>query len=102
MIDEPRRDTVLNDPDVQNSEQEDESSQAHEVAQEALNRGDRPRESAGSEHGGHSDPTQIIPDDAQDLVDLMTSMDHSGRIDMGAFDGEEPMDDEDGSTSEES
>jgi hypothetical protein len=27
----------------------------------------------------------------------MTDMDRSGRIDMAAFDGEEPMDDEDGS-----
>lgn len=101
MMDNPRDGTPgnrggLDEPDRDNAEQEDEGSQAHEVAQEALARGDRPRESAGSEHGP-GDPTQVIPDDAQDLVDIMTDMDHSGRIDMGAYEGEEPMDDEDGS-----
>jgi len=97
MIDKPRNTGGLDEPDRDNAEQDDEGAQAQEVAQEALMRGDRPRESAGSEHGGRSDPTQILPDDAQDLVDVMTDMDHSGRIDMGAYDGEEPMDDEDGS-----
>ena len=87
----------INDPDAQNAEQDDEASQAQEVAEEALFRGERPREGEESEHGGHSNPAQIIPDDAQDLVDHMNDMDRSGRIDMSAFDGEDNMDDEDGS-----
>ena len=91
----------INDPDRQNSEQDDSQSQAQTVAEEALARGDRPRESEGSTHGGHSDPTQIIPDDEQDLVDHMNDMVNSGRIDMDAFEGEpESMDDEDGSIPE--
>lgn len=87
----------INDPDTQNAEQEDAGTQAQTVADDALLRGVRPREGEGSEHGGHTDPTQLIPDDVQDVVDHMNDMDRSGRIDMDAFDGEENMDDEDGS-----
>ncbi len=98
---EPKPDPDFNDPDRENSEQDDSESQAQTVADEALARGDRPRESEGSTHGGHSNPAQIIPDDERDLVDHMNDMDRSGRIDMGAFDGEpESMDDEDGSIPE--
>ena len=85
------------DPDRENAEQDDSASQAQTVADEALFRGQRPRESEGSVHGGRTDPTQLIPDDVQDVVDHMNDMDRSGRIDMGAFDGEDNMDDEDGS-----
>ncbi|HEY1125449.1 MAG TPA: hypothetical protein VGE65_07430, partial [Sphingobium sp.] len=87
----------INDPDTQNAEQDDAETQAQTVADDALFRGIRPREGEGSEHGGRSNPAQIIPDDVQDVVDHMTDMDKSGRIDMSAFDGEEDMDDEDGS-----
>ncbi|MBO9582263.1 MAG: hypothetical protein J7498_15355 [Sphingobium sp.] len=85
------------DPDRQNVEQDDTASQAQTVADEALFRGERPREGEGNVHGGRPDPTRILPDDAQDVVDHMTDMDNSGRIDTDAFDGEENMDDEDGS-----
>jgi hypothetical protein len=86
----------INDPDAQNAEQDDESSQAQEVAEEAREGGYRRREGDGeTEHGGKTNPAQIIPDDAQDLVDIMEHMDSSGEIDMDAFEGEEPMDDED-------
>jgi len=101
MTDQPDpKSPDYNDPDAQNAEQDDEGSQAQDVAADALARGDRPREGAGSEHGGHTNPAQIIPDDVQDLVDHMEDMDRSGRIDMGAFDGEDNMDDEDGSIPE--
>ncbi|HWJ68651.1 MAG TPA: hypothetical protein VNS79_01165 [Sphingobium sp.] len=93
--------TDINDPDVQNAEQDDEGAQAQDVAEDALRQPWRRREGSGeSSHGGKTNPAQIIPDDAQDLVDHMTDMDRSGRIDMGAFDGEEDMDDEDGSIPE--
>lgn len=90
-------DADFNDPDRQNVEQDDTESQAQTVADEALFRGERPREGEGSVHGGRPDPTQILPDDAQDVVDHMIDMDNSGRIDMDAFAGEDNMDDEDGS-----
>ncbi len=89
-----------NDPDAQNSEQDDEGAQAQEVAEEALKQGYRAREGQGSEHGGKTNPGQVIPDDVQDVVDHMEDMDRSGRIDMDAFDGEDNMDDEDGSIPE--
>jgi hypothetical protein len=85
----------INDPDAQNAEQDDEAAQAQEVAEEALHGGYREhRGEGGSTHGGKTNPAQIIPDDAQDLVDIMEHMDSSGEIDMDAFEGEEDMDDE--------
>ena len=81
-----------------NAEQDEAGTQAQDVAEDARRqpyRGD-----VETEKGGKPDPAQIIPDDAQDLVDHMTDMERSGRIDMGAFDGEESMDDEDGSVPE--
>ncbi len=87
----------INDPDRQNAEQDESGTQAQDVAQEALEHPNSTREEEGTEHGGHADPTQIIPDDTQDLVDRMTGMNRSGHIDMDAFAGEENMDDEDGS-----
>lgn len=89
-----------NDPDAQNAEQDDGAVQAQQVAEEALREGYHHRESDGSEHGGRSNPAQIIPDDVQDVVDHMEDMERSGRIDMDAYDGEDNMDDEDGSIPE--
>ena len=86
---------ILNDPDLQNAEQDETGTQAQDVASDALR--EPWREEAGSEHGGRTNPAQLIPDDAQDLVDRMTDMERSGRIDMDAYEGEEPMDDEDDS-----
>jgi len=97
----PSRPPDINDPDAQNAEQDEEGTQAQDVAEDALNEPWRSRESGDeSSHGGKSNPAQIIPDDTQDVVDHMKDMDRSGRIDMDAFDGEENMDDEDGSTPE--
>ncbi len=84
-----------NDPDAQNSEQDEQGSQAQDVATDALTRGTDLSED--SERGGHPNPAQIIPDDTPDLVEKMNEMNSSGRIDMDAFEGEEMMDDEDGS-----
>ena len=87
----------INDPDSDNSEQNEQGTQAQDVASDALAnpyRGDDPLE---SEHGGRDDPARVMPIDAPDLVDRMKDMDRSGRIDMGAYEGEDNMDDEDGS-----
>jgi len=85
--------------DEDNSEQDESGSQAQDVAADALNNPSRIGD-VETEHGGKPDPYAILPDDSQDLVDHMTDMERSGRIDMGAFDGEDNMDDEDGSIPE--
>lgn len=91
----------INDPDAQNAEQDETGTQAQDIAEDALSEPWHPREGEGeSRHGGKTNPAQIIPDDVQDVVDHMKDMDRSGHIDMDAFDGEEPMDDEDGSIPE--
>lgn len=74
-----------------NREQRDEG-QAQDVATDArLRQTDLAQD---SEHGGKPNPAQVTPDDTPDLVDRMTEMDRSGRIDMDAYAGEEPGDDE--------
>ncbi|CAM5456052.1 hypothetical protein ACFSUK_23775 [Sphingobium scionense] len=81
------------DNSEENSEQADTGTQANDVADDALGRTSDLSEE--SEHGGRTNPAQIIPDDVPDLVDKMNEMNRSGRIDEGAFDGEPRMDDED-------
>lgn len=79
-------------PETHNSEQDDESSQAQTIADEA--RGRNP--------GDYGSPTESVKrkaplgdvDSTADLVDHMRDMEQSGRIDMGAYRGEESMDDE--------
>jgi hypothetical protein len=73
-------------PEAHNSEQDDEQAQAHTVADQAraLRKGD-PTASVKAPGGNN---------DVQDLVDHMRNMESSGRIDMGAFEGEPNMDDE--------
>lgn len=76
-------------------EQEDEDVQAQTVADDAIRgRANDQLAMEDSDHGGTTNPAQIIPDDAQDVVDHMQQMERSGRIDMGAFDGERSDDDE--------
>jgi hypothetical protein len=78
-------------PETFNDEQDDEAAQAQTVADEA--RGRNP--------GDYGSPTESIKvngsnydeDSTQDLVDRMRDMERSGRIDMGAFRGEDNMDD---------
>jgi len=98
MSKEPRHaPSGYNDPDRENAEQDESGSQAQDVAADALAHPAGTRLDEASEHGGKADPASLIPDDEQDLVDHMEDMLQSGRIDMDAFEGEEPMDDEDGS-----
>jgi hypothetical protein len=81
-------------PETHNSEQDDEQSQAQTIADDAI-RGLADRATGGQTgHGGHSNPAQVNPDDAQDVVDHMNQMDESGRIDMDAYRGERSDDDE--------
>lgn len=75
-----------------NKEQAEAGTQAQDVADDARARSTDLAEE--SEHGGRANPAQIIPDDVPDLVDKMTEMDQSGRIDMDAYAGEPQMDDE--------
>jgi hypothetical protein len=68
-------------------EQEDEETQAQTVADEAIDLDTRtPGES-------EKDKSGLEDIDTPDLIDRMNQMESSGRIDMGAFDGEETMDD---------
>jgi hypothetical protein len=78
-----------------NTEQDDEDAQAQTVADDAI-RGlaNDPESGENSEHGGTTNPAQIIPDDQQDVVDHMQQMERSGQIDMGAYRGERNDDDE--------
>lgn len=74
-----------------NTEQQDED-QAQDVAEDALygSSDHDPLDSAKAA----GDRTQVMPDDAPDLVDKMNEMLRSGRIDTGAFAGEPDLDDE--------
>ena len=89
-----RRRVEINDPDAQNAEQVETGTQAQDVSDDAKVAAlDLAEE---SEHGGKTNPAQIIPDDTPDVVDKMKEMRRSGRIDMDAYEGEEDMDDEAG------
>lgn len=82
------RDRAEDAPESLNREQE-EADQAQDVADDAR------RPSTGHDSvRGPADRTQILPDDTPDLVETMTAMVRSGRIDNGAFAGEPQHDDE--------
>lgn len=76
-------------PEGSGIEQHDEPSQAHSVADEALRGGTLRRSPLESTRK----PSSIDDDSTQDLVDHMRDMESSGRIDMGAFEGEPNHDD---------
>jgi len=76
----------------ENKEQAEAGTQAQDVADDA--RAAATDLAEESEHGGRTNPVQIIPDDVPDLVDKMNEMNRSGRIDMDAYAGEPQMDDE--------
>jgi hypothetical protein len=88
MIDRNR--LTDNDPEVDNAEQDDEPEQSQTIAEEALRGAGRESSPLDSEKvpGGDLDD-----DSTQDLIDHMRDMEASGRIDMGAFDGEDNHDD---------
>ena len=93
-----------NDPDAANLEQDEGGTQAQDVAGDALARASASDGASLLDHdpieetvrGGPSDPAQLVPQDMPDLVETLHGMHASGRIDMGAFEGEEGMDEEDG------
>lgn len=86
-------------PETHNSEQDDEQAQAQTLADEARDRNP----------GDYGSPTESVKpesenldgDSTQDLVDHMRDMEQSGRIDMGAYRGEDNMDDDEGKYGEE-
>jgi hypothetical protein len=95
MDDRNRRDSEGNDedmaPELHNSEQEDEQWQTHNVAKDALHAEARhasPLDSVKSD-----DPSGVMDDSTQDLIDHMRDMEQSGRIDMDAYLGEPNLDD---------
>ncbi|MEO6387930.1 MAG: hypothetical protein ABIT16_13785 [Croceibacterium sp.] len=91
MTDKPQdNDPAERAPEAHNSEQDDEQSQAQEVADEARSRGAEgsPLDSTKAKGGDDGDSTQ-------DLIDHMRDMEQSGRIDMGAYRGEPNLDDDD-------
>jgi len=81
-------------PESFHGEQDDEGAQAQTVADDAIRGLADAQVSVESEHGGTTNPAQIEPDDAQDVVDHMHQMERSGRIDMDAYRGERSDDDE--------
>ena len=83
---------AFNDPDAQNAGQAEAGSQAHDVAEDARTANVGLAEE--SERGGRSNPGEFLPGDTPDLVETMNAMNRSCRIDMGAFEGEENLEDE--------
>ena len=87
---------ITNDPDLENSEQNEAGTQAQDLADEALHPAETiGRESAESRSSFEQADDELVPRDVPDLVETMNDMVQSGRIDLGAFEGEERMDDED-------
>ncbi|GAA4045795.1 hypothetical protein [Parerythrobacter jejuensis] len=77
-------------PETHNDEQDDHRSQAQEVAQQAQD----PRSAMTSPTDSRKgDGTTPIGSSEQDTIDRMRDMESSGRVDMGAFNGEPNHDD---------
>jgi hypothetical protein len=74
-------------PETHNSEQDDEDSQAQDVAEDAQNE-DRHSPLDSKKVNAHLNESS-----AQDTIDEMRDMEQSGRIDMGAYRGEPNHDD---------
>ncbi|WP_336987452.1 hypothetical protein [Altererythrobacter aquiaggeris] len=78
-------------PETHNDEQDDHRSQAQEVAQQAR---DLTEETASpTESTKDKNSSGLLGDSTQDVIDHMRDMECSGRIDMGAFEGEPNHDD---------
>jgi len=91
MIDKPNADNDDGAPETFNDEQEDEGSQAQEIAEEARKR--QPDEDRATESKKKHRDSDDSDDSSQDLVDRMKDMEQSGRIDMSAYRGEDNLDD---------
>lgn len=77
-------------PETHNAEQDDELEQAHQVAEEAHYK-DAEASPLDSKRAG--EPSEVMGDSSQDLIERMRDMEQSGRIDMDAYLGEPNMDD---------
>ena len=78
-------------PETHNDEQDDHLAQAQTVADEA--RGRIASDSGSPTESVKRSGVNLDGDSTQDLVDHMRDMESSGRIDMGAYRGEDNMDD---------
>lgn len=78
-------------PETFNDEQDDEDAQAQTLADEAMGR--NPGDYGSPTESRKVNGSNFDEDSTQDLVDHMRDMERSGRIDMGAYRGEDNMDD---------
>lgn len=78
-------------PETHNDEQDDERSQAQEVAQQAEDLTEETASPTESLKGPNE--SGLMGDSTQDTIDHMRDMESSGRIDMHAYDGEPNHDD---------
>ena len=78
-------------PETHNDEQDDHRSQAQEVAEQAQQLTRETGSPTESIKGDNS--SGLMNDSTQDTVDHMRDMESSGRIDMGAYRGEDNLDD---------
>ncbi|MEZ5681302.1 MAG: hypothetical protein R3E14_08390 [Erythrobacter sp.] len=78
-------------PEAHNDEQDDEQSQAHQIALQAKQH--KADAEASTESVKSANKSGLMGDSTQDVIDHMRDMEQSGRIDMDAFRGEPNMDD---------
>ena len=78
-------------PETHNDEQDDHRSQAQEVADQARSLTSETHSPTESAKGPNS--SGLMGDSTQDTVDHMRDMESSGRVDMGAYRGEDNHDD---------
>ena len=78
-------------PETHNDEQDDHRAQSQTLADEALGR--KPVDYGSPTESVKVNGDNLDEDSSQDLIDQMRGMESSGRIDMGAYRGEDNMDD---------
>ncbi|MXO48216.1 hypothetical protein GRI69_08110 [Erythrobacter vulgaris] len=78
-------------PETHNDEQDDHRNQAQQVAEEARAVTTETRSPTESEKDDNK--SGLMGDSTQDAVDHMRDMESSGRVDMGAYRGEDNHDD---------
>ncbi|GAA0270143.1 hypothetical protein GCM10009127_07740 [Alteraurantiacibacter aestuarii] len=88
----PRQHPSASAPETFNDEQDDESSQAQVIAEDARLLTEDTESPTESTKGPNK--SGIMGDSTQDLVDHMRDMESSGRIDMSAYRGEPNFDDD--------
>ncbi|RJY09715.1 hypothetical protein [Aurantiacibacter aquimixticola] len=78
-------------PETHNDEQDDHRMQAQEVSEQA--RKLTPQTGSPTESEKSDNESGLMNDSTQDTIDHMRDMESSGRIDMGAYEGEPNHDD---------